>query len=112
MPFRDEAGHDITDPASWTRARNQQRNWETINQIISLRCLPESISLPQSHDHEWWFEFEISDLATISVGDGDLGLLIKDAQGTPMITGLDESPGAAAVLQPGHNIWFQVHRGK
>ena len=37
IPFRDAAGNTITDLESWTRSRNQQRNWETITQILGLR---------------------------------------------------------------------------
>lgn len=112
MPFQDDVGQAITDLASWTRARNQQRNWETVNQIISLRCLPERITLPEIQQGSWLFDFEVPDLASISGQDSDLDLLLRDAQGIPMITGLDETPGLDAMLQPGINIWFHLLHGK
>ena len=37
VPFRDHAGNVITDESDWGRARNQQRNWETLTQILGLR---------------------------------------------------------------------------
>jgi hypothetical protein len=112
IPFRDDAGHDITDLESWTRARNQQRNWETINQIISLRCLPERITMPQRHDGHWTFDFEVPSLSSISASDDDLELLLQDADGIPMITGLDEHIELDAVLKPGSNIWFELQNDK
>jgi hypothetical protein len=112
IPFRDDAGHDITDISSWTRARNQQRNWETINQIISLRCLPERIAMPQRSSNCWTFDFEILSLSSISAGDDDLGLLLQDANGIPMITGLDEAMTLDAILKPGYNIWFELQTAK
>ena len=32
IPFRDNAGQQISDQVTWDRARNQQRNLETISQ--------------------------------------------------------------------------------
>ena len=37
LPFLDHAGQTINNDISWNRSRNQQRNWETITQILSLR---------------------------------------------------------------------------
>jgi len=112
IPFQDDTGGSITDLVSWNRARNQQRNWETLNQIISLRCLPERISVPQRRDNLWTFDFEVPGLSSISAGDDDLGLLLQDADSIPMITGLDEPMGLDATLSPGHNIWFELQNGK
>lgn len=112
MPFQDDAGNDITDIGTWTRSRNQQRNWETINQLISLRCLPHSISLPQRSSHDgittWTFDFEVEDVSMISDQEDDLVLLKKDCQDIPMITGLSETPGQTHCLDPDHNIIFDA----
>ena len=32
VPFEDQSRHKIIDQESWDRARNQQRNWETLTQ--------------------------------------------------------------------------------
>lgn len=91
-------GYIIRDRAAWFRARNQQRNWETINQIIALRCLPERIQLPRRMGAVWQFEFDVSDLAAVSDQPGDLQFLKRDAHGVPMILGLDEAPDLAPVI--------------
>ena len=36
LPFTDQLGQQVTDISSWVRSRNQQRNWETIMQLIGL----------------------------------------------------------------------------
>lgn len=88
---RTEEGVELRDEESWNLARNQQRNWETMNQIISLRCLPERINLPR-RDGDWWvFDFEVPDVTAVSSVDQDLTYLTDDAAGVPMIVGLQES---------------------
>ena len=37
VPYVDQAGQEIVDQATWNRSRNQQRNWETLTQILGLR---------------------------------------------------------------------------
>ena len=76
--------------------RNQQRNWETLLQCISLRCQPLNISKVYSNIHEsgkmyWKFGFETDREDIFSSGNDSLGLLKKDCQGVPMIVGLEES---------------------
>ena len=112
IPFRNDQGLEIRDLETWSRSRNQQRNWETINQIISLRCLPERITAPRRTAQGWMFEFEVPNIASIE-RDGDaVGWLRHDAQNIPMITGLDEQRGLDAMLVPGVNIWFEAVDGK
>lgn len=108
IPFRDDIGQDIKDLASWNRARNQQRNWETLNQIISLRCLPENITTPVAHKNIWSFVFDISSLASSSRDENAVGWFLHDSQGIPMITGLNEDSTVSTTLMPGVNIWFDV----
>lgn len=89
-------GSGSEDPDSWHRLRNQQRNWETLVQCISLRCQPLNITGPftfTNHENQifWSFMFEI-DRSNIFLKDGDpVGLLKDDCNGVPMIVGLDES---------------------
>ena len=88
----------IRDRTTWNKARNQQRNWETLNQIIALRCLPENITLPRRDGDAWYFDFEIDNTAALSDQPNDLVFLINDAEGVPMITGLEESTTCDPVI--------------
>lgn len=112
IPFRDAAGHVINDEASWHRSRNQQRNWETLTQIISLRTSPLEITGPdlinESSPKSWQFDFEIERPDSIALGEDPLGALRIDCQDVPMLTGLDETPGQQAVLVLDRNIRFLV----
>jgi hypothetical protein len=107
MPFNDDNGTVVSDTQSWNRSRNQQRNWETINQLIALRTLPEDISVPQRQGDTWTFSFCIP--GTSSALDIDLQSLLDDCDGVPMITGLDEQPDIEGILitkGSKANIWF------
>lgn len=113
IPFHDDAGRAIEDQQSWNQSRNQQRNWETINQLISLRTLPENISTPlyNASARNWEFEFDVTNIESISLGDDMVGGLVRDCVGVPMILGLLESTGVDTVLTttgPHANIWFTV----
>lgn len=112
IPFHDSAGNAITDIEQWTRSRNQQRNWETINQLISLRCLPTGITTPVKSTHDgiqtWQFEFDIDDATMIADSNSELGSLRSDCQGIPMIMGLDETTNQTSCLEPDHNIVFEI----
>ena len=107
---------DVPDTAAaWTRSRNQQRNWDTMNQIIALRCLPENITPASRDGDEWWFEFDLPDSAAVSHQPGDLEFLRRDADGVPMITGLAESSALASVIRcwgQDANCWFSVRSDK
>ena len=67
IPFRDNTGSMITDQQSWIHARNQQRNWETIMQIISLRAQPIEVSMTKVVDNVWQFEFEVETAGVYSI---------------------------------------------
>ena len=113
IPFTDDTGQRITDDTTWTRSRNQQSNWETLNQIISLRTLPENITIPvyDKAVKRWNFEFDVIDPNSISSSGNDLGALINDCNNVPMILGLNEPAGQASFLIPTDsdtNIWFEV----
>jgi hypothetical protein len=111
LPVRDRSGKFLTDQESWTLSRNQQRNWETVNQIMSLRCLPQNITDPVMTQHRdnlaWKFEFDIENIAAVS-DQQDLDLLRFDCDGVPMITGLQETADIETVLMTtgDANIWF------
>jgi len=111
LPFRDQAGQDITTQQQWHHSRNQQRNWDTINQLLSLRTLPHSITTSQCDQSGdvriWEFVFEIDQDDAFAEGTGIFGALERDCLGVPMITGLGETPGQTQTLEPGSNIGFQ-----
>jgi hypothetical protein len=115
LPFQDQAGQDITTEAAWQRSRNQQRNWETVNQILALRTLPENISTPVTQRSDlgqtWQFEFDIPNISAVSEGDAALSLLLHDCEAVPMITGLAETADLEPALRTqgaAVNIWFAV----
>ena len=104
------------DEKQWTHDRNQQRNWETINQIISLRTLPVNITLPQRIQVDgktfWEFVFEVEQPATIEYDGDPVGILKADCRDVPMIVGLDEDSGIQGVLIVDTNIEFAVDPNK
>ena len=96
--------------AQWVRRRNQQRNYETLTQIIGLYTQPQNLSLPvHNADHGTWsFEFETEFEGIFRTGTDELGVLKQSCIGTPMIQGLDEQSGLDMTLIPEQNIWFEV----
>ena len=111
LPLNDASGQTITTREQWHRSRNQQRNWDTINQLVSLRTLPHSVSMPQCQDtgdvRLWDFEFSIDQEDSLAEGDNMFGSLERDCRGVPMITGMDETAGQIQVLEPSSNIGFE-----
>jgi hypothetical protein len=107
---------DAADTGTWTRNRNQQRNWETVNQIISLRTLPTNITPPkrvtQNGENLWVFEFDIEQPATVGTDEDPVCILKADCRDVPMLTGLDEDPGIDGVLIVNINIEFVVDSDK
>lgn len=108
FPFVDQAGAVIHNEAQWTRSRNQQRNWETLMQIISLRTLPENISSPWRDSDQWTFEFDVPTPGSVASISGPLGQLSEDCRDVPMIVGLDEPAGSSPCFAPGINVFFTM----
>lgn len=113
LPFQDESGAEINDQATWTRGRNQQRNWETLLQILGLRTQPMEIQTPQRQGSEWVFEFSVESEGVYGQGSSidPFAGLKNDAQDIPMLTGLTE----IGEMQPrietsgdNQNIWFET----
>jgi hypothetical protein len=106
IPHRDLINNKIHDYSSWSRSRNQQRNWETLLQVMGLRCQIENIESSQYRDGRWYFSFEVENP---EIFGGELSLLKHDCQGVPMVTALDEDTPQIATIQtqdPDRNIWF------
>jgi len=111
MPFVDRAGQLIVDETSWNRSRNQQRNWETITQILGLRTQLFLLGNPITDQsrNRWMFEFEIESAGIYGPAEDPTQILRSDANGVPMLRDLDNNPDIDRVLitdGPRQNIWF------
>lgn len=111
MPFRDGAGQLIHDSESWNRSRNQQRNWETITQILSLRAQLFGLTdpIPDQTGTRWMFEFETEFAGVYGPESDPVAVLRDDAAGVPMLRELNNDPDIDTVLitqGPRQNIWF------
>ena len=109
-------------------ARNQQRNWETVQQIISLRTQPSIISTDQFEDdvnkgynfginyqgpHKiWTFKFTVEYADIYQVGADRFGLAKYDFNITPVILSLTETAKPEHALfypkGPWNNIYFKT----
>jgi len=113
LPFTTKTGLVIDTPDQWNRSRNQQRNWESLLQIVSLRTQPMNVVYPVKQKDGWHFEFEVEAEGVLSsdIGSSDLAGLVADCEGVPMVTGLDEVAVVTATLYAqgtNQNIWFQA----
>ena len=107
IPFPDATGATINSEAKWNRARNQQRNWETVTQIISLRTQVDFIPPVQNND-TWTFEFEIANDQLFANDQDPLAVLKTDCADVPMITGLNETALNDTILIIDKNTWFTI----
>jgi len=109
IPFKDKADQSIENEILWNRSRNQQRNWETITQLLSMRTQIFDLTIPKKIKNVWEFEFEVEAVGVFESQDNPVGILLIDADGVPMLTGLTEKQGIGPVLVPkgeNQNIWF------
>jgi len=111
MPFGDRAGQEIRDTESWNRSRNQQRNWETITQILGLRTQLFDLTDPvlDITGTRWMFEFETESEGIYGAEDDPTQVLRADAEGVPMLIALNNDPDVDPYLVTSgsrQNIWF------
>ena len=109
VPFHDHVGQLIIDESTWHRARNQQRNWETLTQLISLRTQVIDLSTPIRHNNMWLFEFATETADVYGTADDPTAVLRSDAAGVPMIINLatDQIQSQELITTgPDQNIWF------
>ena len=89
--------------------RNEQRNWETVVQVLGLRTQPHIVRWPQVLDLDaedvkalfgdiysgpqraWEFEFTADHPEAYNTEEGPLTGLLKDFEQVPVITGLNET---------------------
>ncbi len=113
LPFVDQAGQTIHDQTSWNRSRNQQRNWETITQIIGLRTQIFDLQQPikDKSGTTWLFEFETELDGIFGPQEDPTQILRADSEGVPMLLDLDNRPDVGSMLcaqGKNQNIWFAV----
>ena len=111
MPFQDRAGQIIRDEAAWNRSRNQQRNWETLTQILSLRTQLFDLTEPiqDQTGTRWMFEFETESDGVYGPSSDPVSVLRSDANGVPMLRELNNDPDIETFLiteGSRQNIWF------
>jgi hypothetical protein len=109
LPYQDRAGQDIVDQSSWNRSRNQQRNWETLTQLISMRTQIFELVEPTNYKGTWSFEFEIETPGIFGPESDPVAVLRSDADGIPMINHLNNTKELPPVLKTqgsDQNIWF------
>ncbi len=106
FPIKTKDGIEISNTVELNRCRNQQRNFDTLLQVISLRTQIFNIKSPiynqgnsyfQGRPH-WQFSFEIEPNSQWLVDNDDFWILKQDTTGTPMIIGLNETADLAPVL--------------
>ena len=110
-----------------SKERNQQRNWETVIQVIGLRSQPTLLSAPiveeldlsyfrfgteyMGTNRVWSFKFGTEQDGVYSDGVTPFGLLELDFVKVPIIVGLDETAAmnlsTFKVVGPQRNIYFQ-----
>lgn len=126
IPFVDQAHRKIVCADTWQKSRNQQRNWDTVIQLLGLRNQPVSFTLPIvamedlanfkfgpkyiGKANVWKFTCEYEHADLYRVGDNVFKILEDDFRNVPMITGLSESvtihPSCFQIL-PECNIYFK-----
>ena len=108
-------GHYKSSPnlelADWNRARNQQRNWETLTQILGLRAQLFDLTSPVQDitGTRWMFEFETESDGIYGPDFDPVQVLRSDAEGVPMLLNLGNRPEIEPFLitsGPRQNIWF------
>jgi len=106
LPFTDQLGQSVTNMTTWVRSRNQQRNWETIMQLISLYTQPVRVSQVRAKDQRWQFEFDTDFDDVFAVNDDPVGRLLQACDGVPVINYVEQQ--LTTLLHPGVNIWFDA----
>jgi hypothetical protein len=97
-------GKTIKTEDEWNTKRKQQNNFETVMQVLGMRGTPTEVSRPVHNNGVWSFTFEVDD--TLVYGE-NLGLLVKELEGTPMTVGLTEQEDLDPFLSS-DNIWFEA----
>ena len=105
VPFQDQADQPVTNQTSWLRSRNQQRNWETLMQLISLYTQPLRVSRVKIENLRWQFDFDTDTDDVFQLGNDPVGRLRQACNGVPIINYVEQE--LTTLLRPDVNIWFE-----
>jgi hypothetical protein len=126
LGFKDAADQSVDTEEEWKRSRNQQRNWETIIQLLSLRAQP-NVRIPIKLENQllsqfnfdpmygkrasvWHVIFSVESANLFTIGTDPTALLRADFDRIPLIAGLTESvtlsPSLIITNPPGCNTVF------
>ena len=111
LPYTDRAGQIINNQQDWHRSRNQQRNWETLNQLLSMRTQVFGLSNPEKVNDHWQFEFDVENPSVFGSNEDPVFYLKQDANMVPMMPTLTNSvelPPMLSVDGVDQNIWFKM----
>jgi len=105
--FLDTANQPVYNEKTWDRSRNQQRNWDTMVQIISMRAQPMILQSAKMIEDDvdqynfgghytgkhkiWAFRFGIEAKDAYRKGDDPVFQLNEDSNLVPMTIGLNET---------------------
>lgn len=105
--FMDDAEQIVRDQRTWERSRNQQRNFETVTQIIGLRAQPINLEIPHKvkvdlAEHKfgtdftgvqavWSFTFTVEHTAVFDRDNTSLRALVLDMDNIPCIIKMTET---------------------
>lgn len=128
-PYPDWAGQLVKSKTTWDRSRNQQRNWETVVQLLNLRAQPIILDYPKkinncsTLDFEfgnscvgqncvvWSADFEFASPEMFECNGNLFCYLEKDFDLIPIITHLTErvfiDPECFCAFGPKKNIYFR-----
>jgi hypothetical protein len=111
IPFNDLAGNEITNETTWNRSRNQQRNWETLTQLIGLRTQIAKLDRPEQTEKIWSFDFEVDAPYVFGPEENPTEMLLSDCNGVPMLVNLENKSELSPYLivaGNAQNIWFNL----
>jgi hypothetical protein len=124
FPWMTRGGILVKDNKDLVQARNQQRNWDTLLQLIGMRTqsfeieTPKlleatdhtSLPVPVSDQRVWYFAFSVENPQQWLLDDDYYHWLKNDSDCVPMIVGLTETPGLDPyiIVQGSQtNLWFR-----
>jgi hypothetical protein len=105
LPMNDQQGQAVVDQTTWLRSRNQQRNWETLMQLISLYAQPLRVSRVKIENLRWQFDFDTDTDDVFALDQDPVGRLRQACNGVPIINYVEQE--LTTLLRPDVNIWFE-----
>jgi len=105
LPITDQQGQAVINQATWLRSRNQQRNWETIMQLISLYTQPLHVTRVRVENLRWQFAFDTDQEEVFRLNNDPVGRLKQACTGVPVINYVEQE--LTTLLRPDVNIWFE-----